>query len=187
MKPLILIKHSLPVIREDVPAREWHLSNEGLVRAQKLAERLLRYKPEVVVSSMEPKARQTAETLAEQFDLEYRVIENLHEHDRSQAPYYARDDFHALIRTFFEQPDRLVIGNETAGQTLNRFRSAIDLVLTSYTDKTILVVAHGTVISLFVSDLTGYNSFDLWQQLGLPSYVVLNMKYKQLLEIKNLN
>lgn len=187
MKPLILIKHSLPVIREDIPAREWILSDEGLLRARRLSKSLISYHPEFIVSSTEPKARQTAEIVAEQLALEFHMMENLHEHTRSQSPHYARDDFHALMHKFFQHPDMLVFGNETANQALCRFQQAIDTVLISHVDKTVLVVTHGTVISLFVSDRTGYNGFDLWQQLGLPSFVVLDMKSKHLLEIKNLN
>ena len=37
---LILVKHSLPEIMEDVPAREWILSAEGRARCKRLADRL---------------------------------------------------------------------------------------------------------------------------------------------------
>ena len=108
MKPpkyLILVKHSLPIILESVPARQWTLSEEGRERARELAGKLLEYQPEIIVSSVEPKARETAEVLAENLGLEFRLFEGLHEHDRSQSAYRSKAEFQNLVREFFEKPE----------------------------------------------------------------------------------
>ena len=115
-KPLILVKHSLPKIAENIPAREWRLSEEGGVHTRRLAERLSRYQPEVIVSSIEPKAQETAEIIARTYNLTMEIVEDLHEHDRSKSQYLSQDDFQASVRKFFENPDTLVFGNETANQ-----------------------------------------------------------------------
>ena len=185
-KYLILVKHSLPEILEDVPAREWHLSEEGRERVRKLAEKLLRYQPEVIVSSVEPKARETAAILAENLGLEFFEVENLHEHDRNGVPYHAKAVFQILVREFFDKPNELIFGNETANEALARFRQAVDSVWSSYTDKAIIIVAHGTVISLYVAWLTGCDGYSLWNELGLPSFVVLDIQSKTLTKIENL-
>ena len=74
-KYLILVKHSLPEIIKNMPAREWKLSVEGQIRAQRLAERLNQYQPEVIVSSIEPKAQETAEIIARQHNLEFYIVD----------------------------------------------------------------------------------------------------------------
>lgn len=183
MKPLILVKHSLPEIVEDVPARDWKLSEEGRVRAQRLAEKLIQYQPEVVVSSVELKAQETARILTENFGLGFHVVDGLHEHERK---YLSKDEFETAIREFFEKPDVFVFGSETAKDALLRFRQAVDSALNSYDDKSILIVAHGTVISLFVSWLTGCDGYHLWSELGLPSFVVLDLQAKTALKTINL-
>ena len=185
-KHLILVKHSLPEILENVPAREWHLSEVGQARARELAEKLMRYQPEIIVSSVEPKARETAEITAENLGLDFQVVESLHEHDRSASPYYSKDEFQNLVQDFFNKPNKLVFGNETADSALARFRRAVDFVLNSYSDKNVVIVAHGTVISLYVSWLTGCNGYDLWMKLGLPSFVVLDIQSKTLIHTENL-
>jgi broad specificity phosphatase PhoE len=48
-KYLILVKHSLPEIEEDRPANTWKLSEEGRLRAHRLAEQLEGFEPEVIV------------------------------------------------------------------------------------------------------------------------------------------
>jgi len=185
-KYLILVKHSLPEILEDVPAREWHLSEEGRERARKLAGKLMGYQPEIVISSVEPKARETAAILAENLGLEFREVEDLHEHDRSGTPFHSKDKFQNLVREFFDKPDKLVFGNETANEAFARFRQAVDIVLISDNDKTIVIVAHGTVIALYVSWLTGCDGYSLWKELGLPSFVILDIQSKRLIETVNL-
>lgn len=187
VKYLILVKHSLPEILEDLPAREWHLSEVGQRRARELAKKLIQYEPKIIVSSFEPKARETASVLAEGLGLEFHELDGLHEHDRSGSPYYSKDEFQNLVQKFFEKPGELVFGNETADFALARFRKAVDLALNLYASKNIAIVAHGTVISLYVSWMTGCNSYDLWKELGLPSFVVLDIQSKTLIDIENLD
>lgn len=185
-KHLILVKHSLPEILEDVPAREWHLSEDGRERTRKLAEQLIRYQPEIIASSVEPKAQETAAILAENLGLEFFEVENLHEHDRIGVPYHTKAIFQNFVRELFDKPNQLMFGNETANGALVRFRQAVDIVLDSYNDKTVIVVAHGTVMSLYVAWLTGCDGYSLWNELGLPSFVVLDIQSKTLIKIENL-
>ena len=187
MKPLILVKHSVPEIVEALPARQWTLSEEGRSRARKLAEMLLLYEPDIIVSSVEPKARETAFILAEELGLIVHSVEGLHEHDRSSTPYYSSEDFQKLVQDFFRKPDRPVFGSETASQALVRFQVAVQSIQKSYKDKIVMIVSHGTVISLFVSWLTSCDGYVLWQKLGLPSFVVLDMQSRKLLKTENIS
>ena len=109
-KHLILVKHALPEIVEILPAREWKLSDEGRIRAQELAERLSKYQPDVIVSSSEPKAKETAEIVAGRNNLELQIVDGLYEHDRSNTPYLSGEEFQAAIHDFFEKPAVLVFG-----------------------------------------------------------------------------
>lgn len=186
-RQLILIKHSLPEIIENIPAREWNLSEEGRIRAQKLAEKLDSYHPEVIVSSVEPKAQQTAAIIAERLGLKSVVMDGLHEHDRSGAPFYSKETFRSLSQALFKEPEALIFGNETGAQALGRFCKSVDTILELYKDKNVAIVSHGTVISLFVSWLTRIDGYSLWEELGLPSFVVIDVQNKQLLKIENIS
>jgi len=174
-KYLTLVKHSVPHIEEDRPANTWRLSEEGQVRAHRLAEQLESYEPEVIVSSDEPKAGETAEILAAHLQLQMQILPNLHEHDRSDVPFLSHDVFQSSIRKFFQKPDQLVFGRETANQAHARVYRAVHSVLNEHSDRTVAIVTHGTVISLFVSRLTGTSDLELWNQLGLPSFVAIDL------------
>jgi broad specificity phosphatase PhoE len=186
-RQLIFVRHSIPEIRKDLPARKWQLSEEGRRRANRLAERLLHHQPEIVFTSAEPKAMETAEILAARFQLSVRVMDHLYEHQRILIPYLSEQEFEAAVREFFEKPDMLVFGSETADQAHERFSSSVDSILSENDNSKIAIVSHGTVISLFVSRLTGQPGFELWSQLGLPSHIVLDMQSKKLVALENIS
>ena len=174
-KYLILVKHSVPEIEEGRPASTWRLSKEGQLRAHQLALELERYTPEAIFSSEEPKASETAEILARHFQLDLKTVPDLREHDRSNVAYLAHDAFQALVRKFFRHPDQQVFGSETADEAHARFYRAVHSILNEHKHSTVLVVSHGTVISLFVARLTGSSDLELWTKLGMPSFVALDL------------
>ncbi len=114
------------------------------------------------------------------------VADGLHEHDRSNVPYQTEDEFQTSIREFFQKPDTLVYGKETADQAHTRFRQAVFSVLSSHPNETVVIVAHGTVISLFVSRLAGISDLSLWGELGLPSFVVIDLQSNSILARENI-
>ena len=186
-RQVILVKHSLPYVKKDLPAREWMLSEEGRARAGRLADHLMSYRLDFLASSNEPKAMETAQILAAKCGVELRVFEGLHEHERSSVPYLSKVEFESAVRTFFERPDQLVFGDETAHQAHERFSRAVYSILPENNHSKIAIVSHGTVLSLFVSRLTGQPGFKIWSELGLPGFVILDLQAKQLLALENLS
>jgi broad specificity phosphatase PhoE len=181
---LILVKHSLPAILPDVPAREWVLSEEGQRRSMALAEVLRPYQPIKLIASEEPKAAETGQIAAVQLGCRFETRPGLHEHVRVNEPYRAKAEFEALVQRFFQQPARLVFGEETADEAEARFTWAVEAVIEQNEAlETLVIVAHGTVITLYVSCLTGIAPFPLWQRLGLPGFVVLNGQQKTVISI----
>jgi broad specificity phosphatase PhoE len=172
---LILVKHSMPDIEEARPANTWRLSPAGQVRAQKLAAQLVDFSPQVILSSPEPRAKETAEILASWFRLDLQTVPDLREHDRSNVPFLPYDRFQISMRDFFQKADELVLGTETANQAHARFYRAVHSILNQYLNKTVVIVTHGTVISLFVSRLTGSSDLELWNRLGLPSFIAMDL------------
>ena len=186
-KYLILVKHSMPEMEQDRPANTWKLSEEGQRRAQRLAEHLKEYGAEAIVSSAEPKAKQTADIIARHLQLNVQILLDLHEHDRTNVSYLPHDAFQASMRAFFQKPDELVFGRETAEQAYTRFNRAVHSILNEHRNKTVVIVTHGTVISLFVSRLTGSSGLELWNMLGLPSFVALDLGSNHVIVKRNID
>ncbi|HMB23065.1 MAG TPA: histidine phosphatase family protein, partial [Anaerolineales bacterium] len=64
-----------------------------------------------------------------------------------------------------------------------RFSNALASVTAAYPDKSIVVVAHGTVITLFVEKRTGLEPFQFWKKLDLPSFVIFSLPEYKLVTI----
>ncbi len=172
---LLLIRHSTPEVMPGVPSREWRLSAEGRDRCEALTERIGVYAPCVIVSSVEPKARKTAELLAARLGVAVEMADGLHEHERDNVGFLGRAAFEAAVADFFARPDELVLGCETAAQALDRFSHAVNGVLAAHTSGAIAIVTHGTVMSLFVAAQTGVDPFPFWRDLALPDLAVLDL------------
>lgn len=147
-----------------------------------LAKELIAFQSEAIVSSLEPKARQTAEIIAEECRLTAQTVEGLHEHDRSHVPYLPKGEFQTLVKEFFSKPDSLVFGSETAMQALDRFETTVRSFMHASRANGVIFVSHGTVIGLFVASVTGCDGYQLWQKLELPSCVVLDLESKSIVE-----
>ena len=180
MPTTILVKHSLSQIDPATPAKQWVLSAEGERRCLPLAEQLIPYHPDIIITSDEAKAIDTGQRVAEHLDIPWQIGRGLHEHERQNAPFFPTvDAFQAVVKRFFGQPDRLVFGEETADQAHFRFAKAVTrCVALSKCDapgysQTVVIVTHGTVLTLFVSRLFELEPYPFWKSLTLPSFVVL--------------
>ncbi|MEH1963937.1 MAG: histidine phosphatase family protein [Nostoc sp.] len=180
---LILVRHSLPEKIVGVPAREWHLSAEGQQRSHLLAQKLANYQPAIIAASTEPKAIETAQIIAQQFDKSVEVMEGLHEHNRSDLSFVEEKKFIETLAAFFAKPDELVMGLETATQAYQRFQQAVENIIAKTPNGDVIIVTHGTVMTLFIAAFTGKEAFQFWQQIEHPMGIVLPLPDLKSLEI----
>jgi broad specificity phosphatase PhoE len=180
---LILARHALPEIDPDRPARTWALSEAGRLSCIALAEKLAAYDLAAVVTSVEPKARETGEIVAGRLSLPVETAIGLHEHERETVGWLGREQFETSVADLFARPGVLVFGEETADQAHRRFAAAVREALDQHPAGNVAIVTHGTVMSLFVARANGLDPLPFWRQLGMPAFAVLSRPESQLLEI----
>ena len=180
---LILIKHSLPEIVADTPASQWSLSSEGRRRCVLLADHLAPLGPDRMISSLEPKAYQTAEITARRLDLPVGSFPGLHEHLRTNEPFSTQEAFENSVAELFSNPEKRVFGEESAVEARDRFRGAINQLMQAHPDEKLAIVAHGTVISLYIAGLGKIDPYPLWKRLGLPSFVMVSPSEGEIIQI----
>jgi broad specificity phosphatase PhoE len=186
-RSLILVRHSMPEIDTGVPANQWRLSDEGRRRCDELAKRLAAYQPHIIITSLEPKAIETGQIVANALGLPIATAPNLHEHERPQVePFGTREQFQARVCRLFEHPGELIFGNETADESHSRFAGAIASVLEAHPSGNLAVVTHGTVLTLFVARAAGLDPVPFWKQLGLPAFVALSLPAMEVEAVENL-
>jgi 2,3-bisphosphoglycerate-dependent phosphoglycerate mutase len=182
MSVLVLIKHGSPVLDPDVPAREWLLSSRGEAESALLADALRVYLPCRLVSSTEVKAQRTAEILARAFATGTSSVADLREIDRPAMPVMTREAHRQVNAGIFCQPDRAVVGTESAAAALRRFSAGVRHQLELTAQENLVVVTHGTVISLFVAEHNPVDAFAFWSELECASFVVLNVPSFRILQ-----
>jgi 2,3-bisphosphoglycerate-dependent phosphoglycerate mutase len=168
---LILVRHSQVATDPAVPPKQWRLSQQGWELCLPLAEALRPYTPEILLSSDEPKAIDTANLIAERLGLTVQIAAGLDEHRR---PYVA-EDFLDLMQHYFEAPGERVFGEESAAEATDRFATAVDAAVRAHAASTLAVVTHGTVLALYAAPLFGLDPYLLWTRMSLPSFVVLDL------------
>ena len=181
-RKLILVKHARPDVQEQVPSREWRLSDEGRKACTALADVISRLDPAVIVVSDEPKAQETGELVAKKLAKPLEIWAGLHEHDRGNVPMMRSREFISTMAMFFKQPARLVLGRESADQAAARFKAAVDGVVAAHPQGNLVLVTHGTVLALFAAAHGAGDGFLLWRRLGLPSLMVFSIPDFRLLE-----
>jgi broad specificity phosphatase PhoE len=171
---LVLVRHSVPDIKREVPAAQWQLSEAGKTRAAAFAGQLDPGSARAIFSSEEPKAVETARALASAWELPVETVPGLHEHERPAAQMLSRDQFEERVRQLFARPGELVFGTETAEQARRRFTLAL-LRLVARSSDDVIAVSHGTVMTLFVAEATGMEPFALWKSLEMPCAITLEL------------
>lgn len=172
---IVLVKHALPVLDADVPAREWRLGAEGEAQARTLAMRLRPFAPFQLRSSHEPKAQRTAEVVGSELALSSAAVSGLEEYDRPALPLLPATDHAALNAPIFSDPAMRVLGRESGAEALQRFRSAlVTLIESEPSEDPLVIISHGTVISLLVAAHNAIDGFQLWRELSCASFVVLD-------------
>lgn len=172
MSPLILVRHSTPVIDPAIPSTDWALSPAGIEAAERLAVHLEPFGPARLLSSPERKARETAQAIGRRFGLEAQVEAGLREHERATAGFLPQDAFKAGIAAIFARPDEIAFGEESAAGVFARFSSALSPL--SGEGRTVVAVTHGTAISIYMAQKFGIDGIGFWRDLTTPMAVVLS-------------
>jgi broad specificity phosphatase PhoE len=179
---LILVKHASPVLTAAAPPRDWVLSARGEAEADRLAQRLREFLPFRLVSSSEPKALRTAEIVGAALGVAVHGVDGLREIDRPPLPIVTPDAHRQLNAAIFAYPERPALGTESARDALDRFSVAIEAALGDYDgEEKLVVIAHGTVIALFVAAHNTIDAFTLWSRLDCAAFVVLHVPTYQLI------
>lgn len=172
---LILIRHSQSQPVPGVPPAHWRLTARGRERCDPLADILKSFDLQKIYCSDEAKAVETAELAARPLKLTVEVVQDVHEHVRTGAPFLTQDAFAATLQQFFAEPHTLIFGAETAHEARQRFSRAVRDLVARESNSDVALVTHGTVISLFVGAHSSWDPYLFWQELDQPAVIVFTV------------
>jgi 2,3-bisphosphoglycerate-dependent phosphoglycerate mutase len=163
---LYLIRHAHSQ-RTALPAETWALSELGIQQALKLAELPFWSEVQIICTSLEPKAFQTAQIVSEQHNLPVEPVFDLRELRRTEAFV---PDYITAVHEVLENPLKSYNGWEPAGEAQTRIMTAIERLLMFHEGETLAVVSHGLVLTLYLAYLTNtVPTLDLWHSLPFAS------------------
>ncbi len=144
MSSIIFITHPEVVIDPAQPIPEWPLSEVGRGRMIRFSEMLADRPVTAVYASLERKAMDGAEIVADAFGLPFRTEANLGENDRESTGYIAPPEFWEVVAEFFAHPTRSVRGWERAIDAQARIVKAVTSIAASEPSQgDIVIVSHG--------------------------------------------
>jgi broad specificity phosphatase PhoE len=162
MAQVLLVRHAMPVMEPELPAELWRLGDDGRAAAHELAGALPR--AALVVTSDEPKARQTAQavvgvcggTLA----VDARVAE-------TRRPHAWDANFPELARQFVA--GRQHPGWESQHAVVSRFDAAVREALDASHAAQVVVVTHGQALTLWLCSVGAVqDAHRFWSELAFP-------------------
>ena len=181
VRRLVLVRHAQVRLEPELPPHLWELTAEGRAGAEALAQLDLFAGVEAVVTSLEPKARATAEPIARVAGVELRVEPELREAERGKSPVDDRARFVAQVDAWLGGSP--VPGWEERDAAAARIVACIERLLATFGGD-LVVVSHGTVLSLYLAWLHGQARVDLgeWETIPLPAVAVVDPAARRIVE-----
>jgi broad specificity phosphatase PhoE len=166
MREIYLVRHAETAPDPQRPSASWELTAAGRTAAASLKGAL----PEIVFSSPEPKAMQTAKQLTQ---LPVTAVEAFGEHKTDKGTWLSGDEFAASVQRYFGDRENRVWGDSHA-ETVVRFRRGLDEVLAQTDGQArCTIVSHGRILCSFLGSLTGTSGYELWKLLTMPTVIKL--------------
>ena len=153
---LIILRHAETKVDENIKISKWNLTEKGKRDAINLVRFDLFDDVDIIITSEEEKAYQTAYPLSKKLHKEIIRERNLNEIFRDEGRYLRTTaDFFKTMKLCVENRNQSYNNWETANHALERFSKAIQEIELKFSNKKILIVAHGGVINLYFAKILG--------------------------------
>jgi len=147
------LRHAETSPDKERPVSTWVLSRKGEEQARQVAESGAFDEMDIIITSAEEKAFQTAKPLATKLRKEITRYHELNEIHRDKGGYLELEEFEEAVK--FGLGDIYASEHhwETAHEALERFSRKVEEIEDAHDDKKILIVAHGMVINLYFAKI----------------------------------
>jgi broad specificity phosphatase PhoE len=183
MPYLYLIRHPRTHVDPTRATAEWNLSDEGYSQVEALADAPFWHSVSALYSSTQPKATRAASAIAVQHNIRLTLSPDLVEVQRGSDVFRSLNDHHTQLRQFFLNPHEHISGWETAATALARFQNAVTEIRELYAGRSVAILSHGTVLTLFTAMLDGeVPTLERWQAIGFAAVATVDMKTNKIIQ-----
>ena len=171
-----ILRHAETKIDLTRKASEWLLTEEGEKEVEKIAKEVFRKKFDLICSSSEKKALQTASPFAEKSNLKINQIYEFRELNRDKGNQFTDVEYYQIVELVLKNRNRIYNNWETANEALTRFKNKFQEIDEINENKTILIVSHGLILNLFFAHLLNDFSdiYERWKHTKFCDYGILD-------------
>lgn len=154
------MRHALPERKELAEgAADPGLTAEGRRQSELLAEYLSTESIDALYVSPLRRARETSAPLERLLGLQATVVEGVAEFDRDSSEYIPIEELKAENDPrFHDLTSSAWAGNDPRHEFVARVRAAVDEIIVAHPGGTVVVICHGGVVNLVLSDVIGIQS-----------------------------
>lgn len=170
----IFLRHAETVKDPNKPTPEWDLTPNALAKINEYISEKKFDGITKIHSSTEPKAVATGKPISMFLNLPIETLEEFVEVKREKK-FLTDEEFLDQKKRELTNLDQIENGAESANQALTRFESGIKKLENKYSGENILIITHGTIMSLYVSQMHNdlENVFELWSKLKFCEMIVI--------------
>jgi broad specificity phosphatase PhoE len=170
----ILLRHAETVKDPNIDSKNWVLTEDALEKIDKYISGGKFAGITRIISSTENKAVATGKPIAEFLNLPIEQMEEIVEVKREKK-FLTDEEFLVQKQGELEQRDQKINGVESANEAIARFSRGIDKLEKEHTGEKILIITHGTIMTLYLAHVKNNfeNIFEEWNNLEFCALVDL--------------
>jgi broad specificity phosphatase PhoE len=175
---LILIRHSHTTVNPQVSSLLWGLSEEGMRRLEQFSRDEFVKSLDVIYTSLQTKALETAITLAKPNLCPIKTDQRLTEITSFTNAFI--DNFDQSLHDFFVGKLERINDGESSEEALARFNTALaDIVERERPKKIVGIVSHGIILSYFSAQYTQSPVEQIHTSIRMPDLSILDWETKE--------
>lgn len=179
-----LIRHSKTLVEPQKPIVRWRLSDVGVEKAKAFGEKEIIKDIDVLYSSLQNKAVETAVYLANPNGIRLATDNDFTEITSFTNKFTTPEEgYHELVHDFYHgKIDRIAHG-ETVEEALQRFNAALERAIAEESKNgvnTLGIVSHGNILACFTAQyVPGVSAYDLHTTIQMPDVATFDWDTKK--------
>lgn len=161
--------------RSDFP-----LNDLGLIQAKELAIELKRFKPTYIFTSPLQRAKQTAQIISNECNIEMEECEGFNNIElgpwEGKAKRFIAIHYPEEWEVWLNEPEKLAVtGIETLDEVQKRSKRELDKISNEFSGKTVIIVSHRAVLKPLIASCLGIIKPYFWRiHIDTASYSILH-------------
>ena len=177
----VLIRHSKTDRDPKVPITRWGLSDEGIELAKELSQDKIIKGLDVIYTSLQTKAIETALLIAKPNHIAMKVDDRLTEVTSFTGAFEKDFDIYTKnVHDYYSGSIERIGEGETKTEALDRFIQGLESIAEIEDNKTYVgIITHGNILALFAALYKDVDSYELHMRIKQPDVAIFDWNEKK--------